>query len=322
MLYSRHDLKTKGFVDHHVAMQRYLHKYMNDKKNFNRLKYHEMDFFFEHLQILKNDKGRYVFDLVKIPDAEDYLFEKIILIYASGNESIDFSKKASDFDGLIDKKRQEQYKFVYWRLLAKWRSRLDKPDDLYTGIIAPMRYEKLKELRLLYNKKQITKPTFVKRCNYVDTTFFHIYYKVKCYFDEFKDRCVIRPLKGHDFYADVYTYSHVLSRHYVPLMNKGVGGTFNDQIPYVDVFELPKSLLDLIEEYAGFGSITKKTEFLLFEMDGVKYILWIRFGSIPNLKEKAGYEIRSFYRCSEQRDIDRFKGLTKQHIRDGLYAIV
>ena len=104
MLDSRHDLKTKGFVDHHVAMQRYLHKYMNDKKNFNRLKYHEMDFFFEHLQILKNDKGRYVFDLLKIPDAEDYLFEKIILIYASGNESIDFSKKASDFDGLIDKK--------------------------------------------------------------------------------------------------------------------------------------------------------------------------------------------------------------------------
>ena len=30
-------------------------------------------------------------------------FEKIILIYASGNDSIDFAKKTSDYDGAPDK---------------------------------------------------------------------------------------------------------------------------------------------------------------------------------------------------------------------------
>lgn len=322
MLYSRRDLKNKGFVDHHVAMQRYLHKYMNDRKNFNRLKWHERDFFYEHLQILKDDNGRYGFDLLKIPDAADYLFEKIILIYACGNDSIDFSKKASDYDGLISKKRQTQYMAVYWKLLAKWRSRLDKPDDLYTGIIAPMRNEKLKELKILFDARQISRPTFIKRCNYINTTFYHIYYKVKCYFDEIKDRSEVKSIGGNNFYADVYTYSHVLSRHYVPLMNKGVGGTLNEQIPYIDVFELPQSLLDLIDDYAKHGVITERTEYLLFEMDGVKYILWIKFGAIPNLKDKVGFEVRSFYRCSEQGDIDKFQNLTKRHIREGLYAVV
>lgn len=74
MLYTRRDLKTKGFVDHHVAMQRYLHKYFHDKKHFNKLKWHEKDFFYEHLQILKDENGRYGFDLLKIPDAEEYFF--------------------------------------------------------------------------------------------------------------------------------------------------------------------------------------------------------------------------------------------------------
>lgn len=105
MLYQRRELKTKGFVDHYVVIQRYLHKYFHDRRNFNKLKWHEKDFFYEHLQILKDEKDRYGFDLLKIPDAEDYLFEKVILIYASGNDNIDFSKKTSDYDGIISKKR-------------------------------------------------------------------------------------------------------------------------------------------------------------------------------------------------------------------------
>lgn len=260
--------------------------------------------------------------MLKIPDAEDYLFEKVILIYASGNDNIDFSKKTSDYDGIISKKRQVQYMAVYWKLLVKWRVRLDKPNDLYTGIIAPMRNEKLKELKFLFDDKQITKPTFIKRCNYIDTTFYHIYYKVKYYFDEIKDRCEVKSIGGHDFYADVYTYSDVLSRLYVPLMNKGIGGTLNEPIPYVNVFELPKSLLELIDDYASYGVITESTEYLLFEMDSMKYILWIKYGVIPNLKDKMGFEIRSFYRCSEQGDINKYEGLTRRYIREELYAMV
>ena len=54
-----------------------------------------------------------------------------------------------------------------------------------------------------------------------------------------------------------------MSRHYFPRMNNGVGGTLNDSIPYIDIFELPTSLLQLIYEYAIIGKITEETEFLL-----------------------------------------------------------
>lgn len=69
-----------------------------------------------------------------------------------------------------------------------------------------------------------------------------------------------------------------MSRHYFPHMNNGIGGTLNDNIPYIDIFELPSSLLRLVCEYATVGDITENTEYILFEMDGTKYILLLLSG--------------------------------------------
>lgn len=93
MLYTRQELTQKGFIDSHVAVQRYLHKYLNHRKEISKLKWHEKDFFFEHLQILKNDKGELGFDICSIPEAKEYLLYKLILTYASDNNTIDFNKK-------------------------------------------------------------------------------------------------------------------------------------------------------------------------------------------------------------------------------------
>ena len=83
---------------------------------------------------------------------------------------------------------------------------------------------------------------------------------------------------------------------------------------------LPSSLLRLVCEYATVGNITEKTEYILFEMDGTKYILWIKYGiSSKDIKQ---FQIRSFYKCTEQRDIIKFEGLTNTHIRENLYAYV
>ena len=46
MLYTRQELTQKGFIDSHVAVQRYLHKYLNHRKEISKLKWHEKDFFF------------------------------------------------------------------------------------------------------------------------------------------------------------------------------------------------------------------------------------------------------------------------------------
>ena len=321
MLYSRTALKTKNFVDSQEAMQRYLHKFMHDAKNFDKLKWHEKDFFFEHLQILRDKNGKGGFDLLKIPKASDYLFEKVILLYAGDNGCVDFSRKTSDYDGIIDKKRQRLYRSFFWKKLSSWREEVERPQSLYPSVIYPLRNYKYREINTLYDKMIINKAEYIKRCTYIDATFYHIYYKVRCYFDELKDNCEKACICGFDFYADIYTYCHVLSRHYFPQMNIKIGGTLNDNIPYVDVFELPKSLLQLITDYSTFCAITQQTEYLLFQMDGSQYILWIKYGKIPTLNNKVGFEIRSFYKCTEEKDLVKSSGLSKHKIRDNLYVI-
>ena len=55
-------------------------------------------------------------------------------------------------------------------------------------------------------------------------------------------------------------------------------------------------------------------------MDGTKYILWIKYGM--SLEGAKQFQIRSFYKCTEQRDLDKFEDLIKMHIRESLYAYV
>lgn len=111
-MYTRLELKHKGYEDSCVATQWYLHKFVNEKKNFKRLKWHEKDFFFHHLQTLKDDKGNKVFDLLKIPEASDFVFEKIIVTYAN-NGDFDFARNTKDYDGVIKHKLQQKYKIFF-----------------------------------------------------------------------------------------------------------------------------------------------------------------------------------------------------------------
>lgn len=115
-MYTRAELKHKNYEECAVVIQRYLHKFINDKKNFKRLKWHEKDFFFHHLQILKDDKGNKGFDLLNIPEATDFLFEKIIVTYAN-NGSFDFRRKTNDYDGLIKDELQQKYRFFFGKNL-------------------------------------------------------------------------------------------------------------------------------------------------------------------------------------------------------------
>lgn len=319
MMYSRLELKQMKFEECVVAMERYLNKYSKDKKNFKRLKWHEKDFFFHNLQNLKDDDGNHCFDLLAIPEAADFLFEKIILIYAD-NGDFDFVRKTCDYNGVIDKQLQQKYQNIFWKELSNWRQSLKRPKGLYSSVIFSMRNQKFKELDELYSNRKLTKQALVKRKNVVDALFFHICYNAKCYFEELKDKSVHQAIAGFDFCADIYTYCHVMSRHYFPRMNNGVGGTLNDSIPYIDIFELPTSLLQLIYEYAIIGKITEETEFLLFEMDSAKYILWIKYDIL--LDGTKQFQIRSFYKCTEPRELQKFDGLKKTHIREGLYAFV
>ena len=56
-----------------------------------------------------------------------------------------------------------------------------------------------------------------------------------------------------------------MNRHYFPYMNLGNGASMNDNIPRVDIRNLPASLLDLVELHAKYKAIDKKSNIFYFE---------------------------------------------------------
>ena len=77
---------------------------------------------------------------------------------------------------------------------------------------------------------------------------------------------------------------HIMSRHYYPNMNLEAGISLNSGLSIINMEELPISVLNLIKQHTSFSYLTQKTEFLLFEIDGEKYIIWIKFN--PSLTGK------------------------------------
>lgn len=80
MLYTNKQLVSKGF-DHRIAVKRYLYKYLNQKKEFKRLKPHEKDYLFGWMRVSYNEQGEPAFDLYEETEAQEYIFFNIVLTY-------------------------------------------------------------------------------------------------------------------------------------------------------------------------------------------------------------------------------------------------
>ena len=105
-------------------------------------------------------------------------------------------------------------------------------------------------------------------------------------------------------------------------MNKGLAATMNDDIPGINIRNLPCSLLMMINLYSHYKHLDKATEYLLYIRKGSPYILWIKYGKIATLKKREGFEIRSFYKCIEQRDLDKYNGTNDLKIADEIFIAI
>lgn len=65
------------------------------------------------------------------------------------------------------------------------------------------------------------------------------------------------------------------------------------------------SIFGLLEKANAQIPIMPTTEFYLFEFNGVKYILWLKYKQLNETKEN-GFEIRSFYKCIEEHVLIKF----------------
>lgn len=309
MLYSRSELpNTIG--DSLVAMQRYLHLFVNERQKISKLKWHEKDFLFQNMRIMFDSQGKPAFNLLDIDEADEYVMYLLILMLASDEGYIDLKKNIRDYYGVVSEKKKELYIERYLVGIEKWTKQLNNTGgDPYLTILNPLYKRKYKELESLLFNNIINQEDFNERLLYMKSIFFHTMYNARVFFDEKpkNEKCIYDNINGFYVYADIYTYCHVLIRHYYPQMNiEGVGGTLNSNIKTVDVRELPVSLLGLVRLYSEFAELTIQTEYLLYELEGEKYILWLKYKNIGYHDKGRAFRICSFYKCGKPGDLDKY----------------
>lgn len=293
-----------GQKDIDVPLKRYLFKFENQRKEISRLKHHEKDFLFQCLPLLKKETGKRAYDLFHIPEAKEFLFERIILTHA--DQVMIFEGKIQGPYGILTK--QEIYANIsfFYKYLSTWKEQIESGEGPYMSVIKPAINRKIEEWENLLNNDRNKAQQLIKKKVYVYATFFHIYYRVKLFFDEKPKPYLIRQIGGYDVVFNVYSFVHIMSRHYYPDMNKGIGVSLNTDIGSINLDFLPDEIMTLIDNSNTQCPITPKTEYLLFSIGADYYIMWLKYKRL-NETQMEGFEVRSFYKCEEQRDLDKVK---------------
>lgn len=287
-----------------TPLKRYLHRFLYERKKISKMKLHEKDFLFEAMHCIYDSKGRKSFNLFRIPEASEYLFYWIILLHS--NTTMVFDGKITAEDGsILTKKEVKKNKRFFYGYLQVWKKQIESRASVYFNVINTEIKRKLKNWKEYGVHNGLSAYAIKQKEIYIYACFFYIYYNVKLYFDEISKPYVMKIICGYDVVFNVYSYIHIYSRHYIPNMNIDIGLSTNPELPSVDINELPISILLLIENYAKVFPLTIETEYCLFTYLGNKYILWLKYKLLNDTK-RYGFEVRSFYKCIEERDLTKF----------------
>lgn len=305
-LYSRAELNRNPFENGQMQepLQRYLYKFENERVKIRKLKHHEKDYLFQAMKCLYDCGGDKKYNIFRIPEAREYLFDWIILIH---------SNMFMVFDGIIplakgqcmstlEKRKNKRFFYEY---LQVWKNQIESGKDPYFSEIRPAIHRKIEDWRRIAMHGNITLEKLKQKEIYVYACFFHVYYRVKTYFDELPAPYVIQQINGFDVVFNVYSYIHIYSRHYIPNMNYEIGLSTNSEIASIDLDELPISVLALLAKYSESCPLTLNTEYCLFKQNDDKYILWLKYKELKETKAN-GFEVRSFYKCLQEHDLIKF----------------
>lgn len=315
MLYSYFQLRNLSFDAHQVPLSRYLYKYLNRRKEIKKLKAHEKHFLFDNMYILKDEEGEKSFDLSTIEEASDYYFNKLILIYS---DNLNFNRPTKDPFGVdIDVHTMEKHKAFFYNYYAKWIRLLDEKKGKYLNVLQTELYRKQNRLFLLYENGEVIENDYSYQRRYLNVLAFYIYYKVKLFFDGITEKHVQLNVSGELVVINIYSYIHTLFRHYFPSLDIRVADrSLNDPIPFLDIEFFPFSMWEFLKLFFEYDPtpLTPEREFLLFSYMGCKYIIWLQYKKVEELNYNFGFEFRTLYKCQEQRDLDKFIGLTEHEI--------
>ena len=309
-LYPYRYLNHIEFKDVMVPAQRYLFKFENHRKEIPHLKLHEKDFLFRTMKVLENDSGKRVYDLFKIPEAKEFVFDRIILTHAN-KEKVAFDGYVSGPYGALSPAEKRRNKRFFYEYLNAWKNQIQEGKGPYLSVVKIEIGTKIKKWTGSVGESQKNIHSIEKKIELIYASFFHIYYKAKLFFDEKPKPYVLRVVGGFDVVFNIYSFVHIMSRHYFPDMNKGIGASLNDGFE-IDLDYLPDEVLPLIERSNSISPITRETEYLLYSIGADHYIIWLKY-KVLNETKNEGFEVRSFYKCEDQRDLDKV-GIPGQYI--------
>ena len=318
MLYEYSQLQNLDYNGIKTPLSRYLYKFLNHRKEVKKLKTHEKDFLFHNMSMLRNEKDELSFDLTSIQEASEYYFNRLIMTYY---ENLDFDKPTRDhFNRVIDKNVMDADKAYFDNFYNDWISKLDNKKGKYLSVINTELHKRLKVIQSNYVSGNIDET----ECNYqtkkLYSTAFYIYYKVKLFFDGKTEKFVTLNVTGSDIIINIYSFVHILFRHYFPSLDNGDRGrSINDPLPFLDIEHLPESVKDFLDLYFNKDKrpLDSSREYLLFSFKGDKYIIWLKYKYLEELNQ-MGFEFRTLYKCIEQRDFNKFDGLTEHPIDSDL----
>ncbi|GEM67171.1 hypothetical protein SMI01S_07770 [Sphingobacterium mizutaii NBRC 14946 = DSM 11724] len=336
MIYNKFDLENKNIQFLHSAVQRYLHVFHTDKKKFKKLKTHEKDFFFSNLIIFEEKKDcvpleleikfskssdlyyflqrkkllKFKYDLYDIQEADEYLFYRLILTYF---KNLYFqSPVKGPYGNLTTSEIQRDRKYIE-RNLKSWLKILKSNSGRYIPFILNEYNRKVKILDKLRFEEKISSVDYLYKEKQLQLVSFHIYYLVKFWFDNINTSYYKFIICGIEFVFDVFSYVHILSRHYMPSVNNFlVDVTFNTELDLIDIRNIPYSIEEILRHYSFIFPINIDDQYILLEFRKDIYILWIDYRTLDHLGIKSKVmQIRTFYKCGE-RDKEKLKGKKKE----------
>lgn len=291
-----------------------------------KLSFHEQMFFFMslHQEILNDDPLREQ-ELFTIIEAQEYFFQFVNNIYLWDIDFIETHHHPIT-QQLITKEQQKFYKDWYNEILQGWIEKVNKGKDIFC-----------KELQTAINRKKQIFLDFVSKGTplqmginqferLVYSRSFSIYYVCRCIFSDSSNFKTFK-IGDNSYVITVKTIIHILFRHYIPSMDIVTETrTYNHEIKDFDILFLDAAIETLITEYVNsiYLAPIKNDSYWLFILDGIKHILWLK-------KTKKGqvyynnnsYEIATFYRCEEPRDLKKFKGTSiKIKIAPNRYGVI
>ena len=298
-------LSTSNSILHINAFIVYLNVFLKNKKAFDKLKPHEKHFLFSWLETITY-RGN-LLDLYKLPEAHEYLFYNIIVIYKKGViELLNGSNNGSPI-GMPKEKRiiVEFYKTYY----HQWVKQVNSNKGWYFPILTKEIKRKLEETKGL----KLNPVKFTNRATIYYSCFFFIYYKAKLFFEEQGTDHFIFELGGYRFVANVFTFCHILSRHYIPTMNEELDVSFNGTALFDDCNNIIPSIKNLLVSYFEKTSkfnMKKNNGYILFKNKDDKYIMRIKCRKMSCLSNGIGYEIRTFFKCEKDAELSLFSNTT------------